>query len=213
MGVRIKKFTFVLSMMALSLANAKAQSKQDRKTISYLNAFTRHVSKHVHTEKPYACIHTRNLANTHLSLWQEWSKTHRWPSAVRNLSETKASKASATSVVRISWYLYDDSAHEIEVNNNGRWTLFGARYDMGFETGSFYFKPAQMQTLQKLLKSLPRSQKVLRWSDVLFISGRRNGRWIIRLYSRSHKPKAVSRLLQMMAPKSRMTGFQLAELP
>ena len=144
-----------------------------------------------------------NLAQEHLGLWQRWNKTHRWPSiggAWREYKGVQPPNPNATSVVLMSMYPYADSTQEFEADNSGRVGRYGARYDMGpYESNAFYLQPKQMNELQRLLPKLPRSRKVLEWSDVLLISGRRNGRWFVRMYSRKHQPKPVRQLLYLLS--------------
>lgn len=177
-----------------------AQQKYDRQTIKLFQAFTRRAAKC--DNKHMNCVHTQNLADKHLQMWRNWNRTRRWPQlASRNYVRMKP-KANATSVVRISWYLYEDSTHEIEADNFGRVGVFGARYDMGpYETKAFWLKPAQMNRVQRLLRQLPPIKKVTNWKDVLFVSGRINNRWSVRTYSRKQKPRAISELLQILTPK------------
>jgi hypothetical protein len=198
--VRIIGIGLVLLWCTTNRCNAK--SNPDERTVAFINAFTRGVTHHDkhHTQ----CIHTTNLATKHLDLWMQWNRTHRWPRlAARDYDSTKPGKSDATSVIRLSWYNYADSTSEIELDNHGRAGRFSARYDMGpYESHVSYLQPNQFNEIQRLVRNLPASRKVLNWSDVLLISGRRDGRWFVRMYSRSNKPKAVIRLLKILMPKT-----------
>ena len=203
----MKTFGFLIIAVLHLTYIGNAHSKHDHKAIAFLQSFSRHVTQHDKHHKQ--CIHTTDLADKHFKLWRNWNRTWRWPQlAARDYLKTKP-KAGATSIIRISWYLYEDSTNEIEADNFGRVGSFGARYDMGpYETNAFWLKPQQMNEVQRLLRHLPPSQKVLNWRDVLFVSGRKNNRWIVRMYSRKHKPKVVQQLLQIIMLKTLEKPYQ-----
>lgn len=195
------KFTSLLFIVVLCFGSiVHAQMRQDKRTVAYVNAFTRRVNRH--DKRHRRCIHTINVAQEHLRIWQQWRKTRRWPKAADAWRDNNvpAPKPNATSVVRVSMYgRYNDGASQIEADNHGRVGVFGTRYDMGpYEGTVFYLKPKQMNELQRLLRRPPRSRRVTNWADIIMISGRRNGRWFMRMYSRKHQPKTVRQILGLL---------------
>ena len=149
-------------------------------------------------------MQTVNIAREHRDIWRDWNRTRRWPRIVDHYFNNPKwrRKTSATSVVRVSWYLAENGSLNTEVDNNGRSDSFGTTYDFADGRVAGYYKPREMGKIAHLISQLPASTKVTDYRDVLMISGRHNGRWIMRMYSRHRMPLAVRRLLWTITPSS-----------
>lgn len=202
-----------ISIFLLALASTQpvcARTNESRRTVSYVRVFSNVVTRR-NGQATDATVQTVNIAREHRVMWRDWKRTGRWPHILNNNvsyshshSEIKwRPKPNATSAVRVSWYYAENAAFNIEIDNNGRSGIFSTTY-LEYAGGSVarFYKPREMGSIARLISELPTSTKVTDFRDVLMISGRHNGRWIMRMYSRHRKPLAVRRLLWAITPSS-----------
>jgi hypothetical protein len=192
-----RRIALAIVILTFSAATAEARRSENNKTVAYIEEFRRHVTRSSPESDSDPRLHTFDLAARHLDLWREWNKTHEWPRVAVENSWPERDNRRASYVVVASRFPYPETCHDIRVDSNGRLTRFGAEYNLGDEVAS-YLHPQQMQRLHELLSSLPPSRKVLKLTDVLLISGRRKGRWCVRMYSWRHRPRVVNRLLKLI---------------
>ena len=195
-------------MLALALIQPVcARANESQRTTSFVRAFNQIVTRR-DDRATDATVQTVNIAQQHRQMWRDWNRTRRWPRILNDHENYSNSpneiklrpKANATSVVRVSWYFAENAAFNIEIDNNGRSGVFSTSYDFADGRVARFYKPRELRKIVRLISQLPASTKVTDYRDVLMISGRHNGRWIMRMYSRRRKPFAVRRLLWTITP-------------
>ena len=195
---------YLLFLCFLAASPVCARVNQSERTVRLLQQWSRAVAIHRDGQNPIPCLHTQDVARKHIEAYHAWRKTGQWPKIGFRLTDNSwdQPKPSATSVLRVSRYLYEDSSWEMELDDNGRMAGYGARYDMGpWEGRARYLNARQFNDALRKLNKLPPSQPVFTVQDILVISGRVNRRWITRVYSRHRLPRQVANLIRVLDPK------------